>query len=117
MSIIFLIAVIPVAVAGHVGELPRYLAVLALPLLLLNGGAIALGWIVGKMARLERSGVITLMIETGIQNGALGIAIPAVLIGNEEMAIPPAIYGVLMLFSGALLVVVSSLGRKDPQSV
>lgn len=116
-SIVFLMLVIVVAVAGNVDELPRYMKMLALPLVLLNGLAIGLGWIVGRIARLGREQVIALMIETGIQNGALGITIPAVLIGNEEMAIPPAMYGVLMLLSGALIVSLSPLRREPLQNV
>lgn len=105
LSAIFLMVVIAIAVLDHVQELPRYLRILALPLVTLNAAAIGAGWIIGRIARLDGPRIMTLMIEAGIQNGALGITIPAILIGNEEMAIPPALYGVLMLVSGVVLVV------------
>jgi bile acid:Na+ symporter, BASS family len=111
LSMLFLAGVIVVAIASHSEDLPRYLAILAFPLLALNGTAIAAGWIAGKIGGLEIPQRRTLLIETGIQNGALGITIPAVWIGSSEMAIPPAIYGVLMLLSGALVIAISRMRR------
>ncbi len=112
-SVIILLIVIVLAVGANAAELPRYLRVLLVPLLALNGAAIATGWVIGKLARLDDREVWTVMIETGIQNGALGITIPAVLIGVEEMAVPPAIYGIFMLISGALLAIASPTRRGD----
>lgn len=103
--------VILVAIGDNREALPAYAAVLALPLVLLNAGSIAGGWILARAARLGPGRTMTVMIETGVQNGALGITLPAVVIGNAEMAIPPALYGVLMLLSGALLVLFSPLRR------
>lgn len=114
ISALFLALVIAVAVGSNASELPHYLRVLIAPLILLNGTAVAIGWLIGRMAGLDDRATWTVMIETGIQNGALGITIPAVLIGVEEMAIPPAIYGVLMLFSGALLAIASPARRESP---
>lgn len=117
LSALFLFIVIIVAVVDHLDELPRYLSVLALPLAILNIATIAIGWGAGRLAGLDDRSRMTLMIETGIQNGALGITIPVVLIGVEEMAIPPALYGVLMLLSGAMLAVVGNAGRRSEEVV
>jgi bile acid:Na+ symporter, BASS family len=111
LSMLFLAGVIAVAIASHSRELPEYLAILAFPLLALNGAAMGAGWLAGTLGSLEIPQRRSLLIETGIQNGALGITIPAVWIGSSEMAIPPAIYGVLMLLSGALVIAISRLRR------
>jgi bile acid:Na+ symporter, BASS family len=113
LSMLFLAGVIAVAITSHSRELPEYLAILALPLVALNGAAMASGWLAGKLGALETPQRRSLLIETGIQNGALGITIPAVWIGSSEMAIPPAIYGVLMLLSGLLVIVGSRLWRRS----
>jgi len=93
----FLALVIVAAVAPRIGELPRYLREVGLQLVVFNMLAMAIGWVAGSVASLDTRDRMTIAIEAGIQNGALGIAIPATLIGNPEMAVPPAIYGVLMI--------------------
>lgn len=103
VSALFLGVIILVAIAGEIGDLPRYAVVLLPILLALNAGALAVGFTAGTLAALPRAQRITLAIESGIHNGALGIAIPATFIGDPEMAIPPAIYGVLMLITGSIV--------------
>jgi BASS family bile acid:Na+ symporter len=107
ISALFLGVIIVVAIAAERGALPRYATVLLPILVALNAGALLIGFSAGTMARLPRAQRITLAIESGIHNGALGIAIPATFIGDAEMAIAPAIYGVLMLITGALVAVVA----------
>lgn len=106
-SAIFLAAIIIIAIAGELEQLPHYAAVLLPILLALNAGALLIGYSAGSLIRLPRAQRITLAIESGIHNGALGIAIPATFIGDPEMAIPPAIYGVLMLITGAIVAAVA----------
>lgn len=101
----FLAFVILVAVVPRIGEIPRYVAEVGGQLLLFNVAVMAMGWIGAAGARLDPRDRVTLAIESGIQNGALGIAIPAALIGNAEMAIPPALYGVLMILTSLVFVV------------
>jgi BASS family bile acid:Na+ symporter len=43
-------------------------------------------------------------IEVGIQNGTLAIAITAGLLNNIDMAVPAAVYGLFMCFSGLLII-------------
>jgi BASS family bile acid:Na+ symporter len=106
-SAIFLAAIIIVAIGGELEKLPHYAAVLLPILLALNAGALLIGYSAGALIRIPRAQRITLAIESGIHNGALGIAIPATFIGDPEMAIPPAIYGVLMLITGAIVAAVA----------
>ena len=62
------------------------------------------GYGLARVMSLDRRDRVTIAIEAGIQNGALGIAIPATFIGNAEMAIPPAIYGVLMILTASIFI-------------
>ncbi|MFY2822712.1 bile acid:sodium symporter family protein [Ruegeria sp. MALMAid1280] len=59
----------------------------------------------------------TISIETGVQNGALGIAIAALLLPNSDelsaYAIPSAIYGVIWI--ATMLPVFTFLARKKPK--
>jgi len=77
-----------------------------LPILILNVATIFIGFYSAKLLGLNYKLSSTISIETGIQNGTLAIAIAAgsTLLDNPQMAIPPAVYSILMFISGALVV-------------
>lgn len=109
ISAIFLAAVIVLAVSENLHALPHYLRVVGPAVVALNVTAMVAGWLLARAAGLDARQRVTIAIETGIQNGALGIAIPATFIGDAEMAIPPAIYGVVMLVTS---VIVAAIRRR-----
>lgn len=71
--------------------------------------AIGGGYALGRMARLPPRDVLTVSLEVGVQNGALAILIALSVLGSAQIAIPGALYGVLMY--GPALVVVA-IGRR-----
>ena len=73
-----------------------------LVVLLLNLFTLGLGFFSAKILGLNFRQASTISIETGIQNGTLAIAIAAgaTLLNNPQMAIPPAVYSILMFFTG-----------------
>jgi BASS family bile acid:Na+ symporter len=75
---------------------------------LLNGLATAAGYLTGRLLGLPVAQQICLSIEVGIQNCTLAIAITAGLLGNPEMAVPAAVYGLWMYVTGLVVV---RLGR------
>lgn len=103
ISALFLAAVIILAVSENLRALPHYLRVVGPAVVALNVTAMTAGWLLARAAVLDARQRVTIAIETGIQNGALGIAIPATFIGDAEMAIPPAIYGVVMLVTSVII--------------
>ncbi len=68
----------------------------------LNLGMLALDFTVAWAARLSYRQSVTLGIETAVQNAALALVIASTVLGNDAMAIPGAVYGVLM-YGGGLL--------------
>jgi len=68
----------------------------------LNLGMLTLGFAVAWAARLSYRQSVTLGIETAVQNAALALVIASTVLGNDAMAIPGAVYGVLM-YGGGLL--------------
>ena len=70
-----------------------------------------LGCTLGPLLALPRSQVTTLAIESGFQNGTVGIVVGAMLSqpGSNgvltEMSLPSAVYGVLMLITVAPFVI------------
>lgn len=90
-------------------RLPEFIAKVGLAALLLNGlGALA-GYGTARLLGLPVAQQISLAIEVGIQNCTLAIAITAGLLGNPEMAVPAAVYGLWMYITGLGIV---RLGRR-----
>ena len=68
--------------------------------LVLNLSMLCVGFAVAWAARLSRSQSITLGIETAVQNAALALVIASTVLKDDAMAIPGALYGVLMYAGG-----------------
>jgi bile acid:Na+ symporter, BASS family len=72
--------------------------------LLLNAGGIVVGYGVASAARLAKPDRLTAAIELGVKNTTIGLLLAITVIGNDEMAVPSAVYGLLMYLSAAALV-------------
>lgn len=66
---------------------------------LLNLGGLLIGFAVATAAGLALPDRITTAVELGIKNSTLGILIAVTVIGSERMAVPAAVYGLLMYVS------------------
>ncbi|MFA9430588.1 bile acid:sodium symporter family protein [Egicoccus sp. AB-alg2] len=74
--------------------------------LLLNLAGLAVGWLAARGAGLRPADRLAVAIELGIKNSTLGILIAVNVLRSEEIAVPAAVYGLLMYLSAAVLVVV-----------
>jgi bile acid:Na+ symporter, BASS family len=72
--------------------------------ILLNVGGIAVGYAVGAAAGLSKADRLTTGIEVGVKNTTLGMLIAITIIGSETMAVPSAVYGLLMYASAFAVV-------------
>lgn len=72
--------------------------------LLLNVATMMVGYYSSKIFNIKNKRAISISIESGIQNGTLAITIAVVLLGNSELAITPAIYSLLMFFTGGVAI-------------
>lgn len=81
-------------------KLPGFLVQVGSGVVLLNLGAMLAGFTAGKLFRLPLPQQLCIAIEVGLQNGTLAIAITAGLLNNAEMAIPAAVYSLLMYITG-----------------
>ncbi|MBE9157360.1 bile acid:sodium symporter [Nodosilinea sp. LEGE 06152] len=79
-----------------------FFARVGLVTLTLNLVAMALGYGVALVAQLDRPSATAITVEVGIQNGTLAIAIASAptLLNQPELAIPAAIYSLLMFATG-----------------
>jgi BASS family bile acid:Na+ symporter len=108
--------VIVLLLAKEGSKLPGFLVQVGVGVLLLNLVATLAGFFAGKVFRLPLTQQISIAIEVGIQNGTLAIAITAGLLNNPDMAMPAAIYSLLMYITGfgAILYGRQSIGSAEP---
>lgn len=66
----------------------------------LNAAALASGWFVSRAAQLHAEQAMTIAVETGLQNSTLAITIAISVLGRQDMAVIPGLYGVWMLATG-----------------
>lgn len=79
--------------------------------LLLNVISMVVGYLSSRLFRIMDRRAISISIESGIQNGTLAITVAVVLLGSTEFAIAPAIYSLLMFFTGGAVIYLGL--RKD----
>ena len=71
---------------------------------LLNALTMALGYFTAKWAALPIKQARSISIESGIQNGTLAITIAVVLLSSTAFAIAPAVYSLIMFFTGGFVI-------------
>lgn len=72
--------------------------------ILLNLGGVAAGFLAAALAGLSGPDRLTTGIELGVKNTTIGMLVAVTIIGSEAMAVPAAVYGLLMYASGFALV-------------
>ncbi|MBL4623901.1 MAG: bile acid:sodium symporter family protein, partial [Flavobacteriales bacterium] len=85
-------------------DLIPYLQQAGLVALALNVTTMVIGFITAKTAKLNLSQSLTISIESGIQNGTMAIAIASGILMNENYAIAPAVYSLIMFFTGGAII-------------
>lgn len=101
LSAVFLLLVIVSAVLKERANLGEFFRQVGLAALAFNLASMTVGYFVPLLARVERRQAIAIGMEIGIHNGTLAIAIASspLLLNNSTMAIPPAIYSLIMFFT------------------
>lgn len=81
--------------------------------LTLNVVMLIIGYFSARMMSLKRAQSITISIESGIQNGTLGITIASTLLHNNVIAISPAIYSLIMFMTAGIIIAWANLLLKE----
>jgi bile acid:Na+ symporter, BASS family len=100
-SAVVLVLVILGAVAQAVDVLAANLGRLGGIALLLSTLSLTVGYVVPRLFRVSRRQAIASAMEIGIHNVTVAIIVAVSVIGNEAMAAPAAVYGVLMFVPAA----------------
>jgi bile acid:Na+ symporter, BASS family len=103
-AIVFMVATIAVAAFQERANIGGYLRDVGLLALVFCVISLAVGYTIPRLLRITRRQSIAISLEIGIHNSTLAIAIalsPA-LLDNPQMAIPAAVYGVLMFIPAGI---------------
>jgi len=103
LSAVFLLVVIAATVFKERANIVGSFQQVGLAALVFNLASMAVGYFVPRIARLPERQSVAIGMEVGIHNGTLAIAIASspTLLANSTMAIPPAIYSLIMFFTAA----------------
>ena len=104
ISIVFFVVIVLAAILKEKENLVQYFIEAGPAALALNLSTLALSFAMAKWTGLPFRQGLTIAIESGIQNGTLGITIAATLLVNSVMSIPSAIYSLLMFGTAALVI-------------
>ncbi|RKH18268.1 bile acid:sodium symporter family protein [Corallococcus praedator] len=104
MSALFLVLVVAAAIIKERAQLVTYFQSVGLAALAFNLASMAVGFVVPMLLRIERKQAVAIAMEVGIHNGTLAIAIASSprLLNDGVMAIPAAIYSVIMFFTAGV---------------
>ncbi|HLL21443.1 MAG TPA: bile acid:sodium symporter family protein [Kofleriaceae bacterium] len=113
LSAVFLLLVIGSAIANERANIGTYFREVGIAALAFNVASMVVGYAIPRLARVERKQAVAIGMEIGIHNGTLAIAIASSpqLLNNGTMAVPPAIYSLIMFFTAAAFGVF--VARKD----
>ncbi|MBK9000358.1 MAG: bile acid:sodium symporter family protein [Myxococcales bacterium] len=116
MSALFLLLVIASAVLKERANLGDFFRQVGLAALAFNLASMTVGYFVPLLIKVERRQAIAIGMEIGIHNGTLAIAIASspLLLNNSTMAIPPAIYSLIMFFTAGAFGWIVSRRAQEP---
>jgi bile acid:Na+ symporter, BASS family len=104
ISAVFFALIVIAAILKERANLVDYFIQAGPVTLLLNLATLGLGYLIAKVFLLPKKQQLTIAIESGIQNGTLGIMIAATLLQNSAMTIPVAIYSLIMFVPAVLII-------------
>lgn len=111
LSVLFLALIIAGILLRERANLADFFIVAGAAALLLNLASMAVGYVAARSMRISAAQTRTIVIEVGIQNGTMGVAVATAptLLNNSTMAIPAVVYSLLMFATGAALIIHGNL--------
>ena len=103
LSVVVLVVVIAGAIIKDLDKFGEYFAAAGTVALAFNLVSLTVGYFAPRLARVGKPESVAAAMEIGIHNGtlAIAIAISPALLNNSEMAVPAAVYSLIMFFTAA----------------
>lgn len=107
-ALVLILAIAAVAVDVG-GEIVDMVVATGPAVLVFNLAVILVGGALAWIARIDRASQLALAVEYGIKNSTLGLVIALTVVGDEEFAVPAAVYSIVMYLTA---VIVIAIGRR-----
>lgn len=114
-SMLILILIIAAAIIKEKATLGDSFAQIGLVVLAFNILSMAIGYLVPLLAKLKHSEATAISMEVGIHNGTLAIYIAMSVLNSFALALPAAVYSIIMFITAALFSFI--LSRKNRPAV
>ncbi len=116
LSVVVLVAVIVGTVLKERENVEAYFVAVGVAVLIFNVASLAIGYGAPRLGGVGRRESIATGMEIGIHNSTLAItvAISPTLLNSTEMAIPAAVYGIVMFFTAAAFGYLVTRQRERP---
>jgi BASS family bile acid:Na+ symporter len=103
VSVVLLVAIVAATIVKERDTLVGSFQQVGLAALAFNLVSMLIGYVVPRLVSVEKRQAIAIGMEIGIHNGTLAIAVASspTLLNNSVMAVPPAVYSVIMFFTAA----------------
>jgi len=101
-TIIFILVFLAV-IAANLNIIRQAMKEVGLVTLLFNLITMGLGYLTAKLFKLNFKSIISITVDSGIQNGALAFVIATSILNNVEMGIPTGAYVIWMYITGGIL--------------
>ncbi|MEH1128898.1 bile acid:sodium symporter family protein [Micromonospora sp. CPCC 206061] len=101
LSVVVLVLVIAGAITNERENIGEYFKAAGAAVLIFNLISLAVGYLAPRLARVGRAESVSAAMEVGIHNGTLAIVIATTLLDSTEIAVPAAVYSLVMLFTAA----------------
>lgn len=114
-SFLVLLVIIIVAVIEEKNNLATTIAEVGLPILIFNIASLGIGYALPSLLKVPRAESIAIAMEVGIHNGTLAIYIAMTLLGSKALALPAALYSILMFFTAGIFSVILLRSNKKEE--
>lgn len=115
ISAVLLVAIIAIMIVQQRANIVPYFAQVGLSALAFNLVSIAVGFVIPMLVRIPKKQAIAISMEIAIHNGTLAIFIAKNVLENEQMAIAPSVYSLIMFFTAAAFGFLVSRGVKEEE--
>lgn len=102
LSMVFLFLIIGGIAAQNWSDIPRFYEIVGWACLFLNLAGMITGFAFSRFSRLSLKDSKTVGVEVGIQNGTTALFVTSTLLSDPVMAIPAAVYSIMMFVTGGV---------------
>lgn len=101
-SMLVLVVIVVGAIAKEKERLSESFAQIGVAMLVFNLGSMLIGYMVPRFLKLSNKEATAISMEVGIHNSTLAIFIAVSLLKSFTLALPAAVYSIIMFFTAAL---------------